>query len=70
MKGQITACGFVTQLVFAVVAVLAVVKGQITACGFVTSDKDVIRFLRDCKGERPDYRLRFCYIGSTSAVSR
>ena len=33
MKGQITACGFVTSLVFCLLLTLLTVKGQITACG-------------------------------------
>ena len=36
MKGQITACGFVTLENAFRVFVIHWVKGQITACGFVT----------------------------------
>ena len=36
-------------------------KGQITACGFVTGN--AIDFSDSLKtSERPDYRLRFCYL--------
>ena len=36
MKGQITACGFVTSTGFSASIGSYMVKGQITACGFVT----------------------------------
>ena len=36
------------------------VKGRITACGFVTPIFHQRRSQRHC--ERPDYRLRFCYL--------
>ncbi len=36
MKGQITACGFVTMYYHIVTRGVVEVKGQITACGFVT----------------------------------
>ena len=36
VKGQITACGFVTMYYHIVTRGVVEVKGQITACGFVT----------------------------------
>ena len=36
MKGQITACGFVTDSHLQLLKAVCIVKGQITACGFVT----------------------------------
>ena len=61
VKGQITACGFVTGLLkFARTALFLHVKGQITACGFVTSSSCVTVTPNSAR-ERPDYRLRFCY---------
>ena len=57
VKGQITACGFVTLLRFQN-QVLLPVKGQITACGFVTIKDSAVKDMAK-QGERPDYRLRY-----------
>ena len=59
VKGQITACGFVTlKNANGNVTSIVQVKGQITACGFVTfSFITIPPSIHYC--ERPDYRLRY-----------
>ena len=63
MKGQITACGFVTHLKLfdVIIGSCHDVKGQITACGFVTFANVINDSVFITLSERPDYRLRFCY---------
>ena len=69
MKGQITACGFVTWAKYIRLGLAGneKVKGQITACGFVTV-KQVGSF-QAAEGKRPDYRLRFCYYSTSNSLA-